>query len=193
MSSYNAIYIITTEILQKITPRLTFCVYFFTSFCVFYMFRTVHTWNLGHWPTFNCNNNQVTVRLLHLDHFINSRKAYSVCSRQVQWSTFLSSSAEFHKAESAPRCAKLSLERAMSDNSNSTGSSGSSTNSWTLLSPEVSQRNRLSKLCLKLCMPECILEECYLSCSRHRISFKIELTANVKYQKVVEEVLRAFI
>ncbi|XP_038581403.1 pre-B-cell leukemia transcription factor-interacting protein 1 isoform X2 [Micropterus salmoides] len=45
-------------------------------------------------------------------------------------------STKFHKAESAPRCAKLSLERAMSDNSNSTGSSGSSTNSWTLLSPE---------------------------------------------------------
>ncbi|KAG7225511.1 hypothetical protein INR49_027507 [Caranx melampygus] len=33
-------------------------------------------------------------------------------------------------------CAKLSLKRAMSDNSNSTGSSASSTNSWTLLSPE---------------------------------------------------------
>ncbi|KAG8005270.1 hypothetical protein GBF38_011251, partial [Nibea albiflora] len=49
---------------------------------------------------------------------------------------FLSSSAEYHKAESAPCCAELSLKRAMSDNSNSTGSTGSSTNSWTLLSPE---------------------------------------------------------
>ncbi|KAM8766522.1 pre-B-cell leukemia transcription factor-interacting protein 1 isoform 2-T2 [Acanthopagrus schlegelii] len=43
---------------------------------------------------------------------------------------------ENQKAESAPCCAALGLKRAMSDNSNSTGSSGSSTNSWTLLSPE---------------------------------------------------------
>lgn len=58
---------------------------------------------------------------------------------------FLSSSAENHWAESAPRCAELSLKRAMSDNSNSTGSSASSTNSWTLLSPEVRLRNQLRK------------------------------------------------
>lgn len=42
----------------------------------------------------------------------------------------------YREAESVPCCAKLSLTRAMSDNSNSTGSTGSSTNSWTLLSPE---------------------------------------------------------
>lgn len=63
---------------------------------------------------------------------------------------FLSSSAEYNKAESALCCAKLSLERAMSDNSNSTGSSGSSTNSWTLLSPEVTHRTRPGNFCFKL-------------------------------------------
>lgn len=40
-------------------------------------------------------------------------------------------------AECARCCATFSQQGAMSDHSNSTGSSGSSTNSWTLLSPEV--------------------------------------------------------
>lgn len=76
---------------------------------------------------------------------------------------FLSSSAEYNKAESAPCCAKLSLERAMSDNSNSTGSSGSSTNSWTLLSPEVRHRTRPGNLCFKLfSVPEYNLEDASL-------------------------------
>ncbi|XP_054873648.1 pre-B-cell leukemia transcription factor-interacting protein 1 isoform X3 [Amphiprion ocellaris] len=45
-------------------------------------------------------------------------------------------SSGYREAESVPCCANSSLTRAMSDNSNSTGSTGSSTNSWTLLSPE---------------------------------------------------------
>lgn len=40
------------------------------------------------------------------------------------------------KADPSRAVAPLSLQRAMSDHSNSTGSTGSSTNSWTLLSPE---------------------------------------------------------
>lgn len=67
--------------------------------------------------------------------------------------TFLLSFAEYSRAKPAPRCATLSQERAMSDNSHSTGSSGSSTNSWTLLSPEVKTHNQISKLCFLLLYP----------------------------------------
>lgn len=67
--------------------------------------------------------------------------------------TFLLSFAEYSRAKSARCCATLSQERAMSDNSHSTGSSGSSTNSWTLLSPEVKTHNQISKLSFLLLYP----------------------------------------
>lgn len=85
---------------------------------------------------------------------------------------FLSSSAENHKAESAPCCATLSLQRAMSDNSNSTGSSGSSTNSWTLLSPEVCQRTSSGNWNLKLWVPGYNLEDCHFPCSWIQVHLK---------------------
>lgn len=96
------------------------------------------------WLVYWKKQKQIKVRFLRLDHSVNSHKTSCVCIRacSVKDTLFLSSSAEYQKAESAPCCAAFSLKRAMSDNSNSTGSSGSSTNSWTLLSPEVSQRTR---------------------------------------------------
>lgn len=77
-------------------------------------------------------------------------------------------------AESAPCCATLSQQRAMSDNSNSTGSSGSSTNSWTLLSPEVRHPTRLGTALPALFHNKDDLEDyflcvCYLL-EMHRVS-----------------------
>lgn len=128
MSSWAAIYAIILIILQKMRHLMRICT-----------FRTVHAYNISHQPTYIYTNNHATVRLLHLDNPVSSRRPCCVCIMHVQWThtVFLSSSAEYHKAESAPCRAELSLRRAMSDNSNSTGSTGSSTNSWTLLSPEV--------------------------------------------------------
>lgn len=128
MSSWAAIYAIILIILQKMRHLMRICT-----------FRTVHAYNISHQPTYIYTNNHATVRLLHLDNPVSSRRPCCVCIMRVQWThtVFLSSSAEYHKAESAPCRAELSLRRAMSDNSNSTGSTGSSTNSWTLLSPEV--------------------------------------------------------
>ncbi|XP_039977243.1 pre-B-cell leukemia transcription factor-interacting protein 1 isoform X2 [Xiphias gladius] len=66
------------------------------------------------------------------------RQAYGVLRQacSVKKRRFRRRPQEYRKGESAPCCAKLSRRRAMSDNSNSTGSSASSTNSWTLLCPE---------------------------------------------------------
>ena len=67
----------------------------------------------------------------------------------------LFSCAGYHRAESVLCCATLSLTRAMSDSSNSTGSVGSSVNSWTLLSPEVStDKQQRTHCCTEICVSD---------------------------------------
>lgn len=97
---------------------------------------------------------------------------------------FLLSFAEYSRAKSAPCCATLSQERAMSDNSHSTGSSGSSTNSWTLLSPEVKTHNQISKLCVLL-LYRASHTVIYIMClffPVDTVSFKIQLVCTCSPQ-----------
>lgn len=117
--------------------------------------------------------------------------SHTVYVGMISEDTFLSSSAEYLKAASAPRCAKLSLKRAMSDNSNSTGSSGSSTNSWTLLSPEVGQRKLLRKLCYDITMPGYYLEQRYYPVLWIQVNVKYEVSRQPRathYDKIMVNV-----
>lgn len=112
--------------------HLLCCVYFHTPNCIL---KNVHV------SLYQKPSNTV---LIHLDKCIHKLICVS-CILATRASylfiecTCPSSSADYRKAESARCCSKFSLKRAMSDNNNGTGSSDSSTNSWTLLSPEVRQ------------------------------------------------------